>query len=158
MELYHKLKQTALAAELTDEQARILAELGSTSELAEGEFLIEEGASDDSLYVLLDGRLEVVKQAGMGEAVTLHILRPGDISGELSFVDRQPHTLSLRALYQCKVFGLRRDRFETLITREPRLVFEVMCAIMRSAHAILHRMNLQHMELTNYVYKQHGRY
>lgn len=158
MELFRKLRQTALGAELSDEQARVLADLGSVSELAEGEFLIEEGTTDDSLYVLLDGRLEVVKKAGMGEAVTLHILRPGDITGELSFVDRQPHTLGLRALYTCHVFRLERDRFETLITREPKLVFEVMRAIMRSAHAILHRMNLQHMELTNYVYRQHGHY
>ena len=33
-----------------------------------------------------------------------------------------------------------------------------MRAIVRSVHAILTRMNLEYVELTNYITKQHGRY
>jgi CRP/FNR family cyclic AMP-dependent transcriptional regulator len=34
----------------------------------------------------------------------------------------------------------------------------VMRAIMRTVHRILRSMNLQYVELTNYIAKQHGRY
>ena len=158
MGLAQKLQQSSLGVELSDQQADVLADLGNEIGLKEGQFLIEEGASDESLHVLLDGKLEVVKKAGMGEEITLHILREGDMAGQLSFVESVPHSLGLRALSGCEVFSLKRKDFETLITREPELVYKVMCAIMRSAHKILHRMNLQHIELSNYVYKQHGRY
>jgi hypothetical protein len=33
-----------------------------------------------------------------------------------------------------------------------------MRAIFRVVHGILHRMALQTSELTNYIYKQHGKY
>jgi CRP/FNR family transcriptional regulator, cyclic AMP receptor protein len=33
-----------------------------------------------------------------------------------------------------------------------------MRAIVRTVHSILLRMNLQYVELTNYITKQHGRY
>ena len=38
------------------------------------------------------------------------------------------------------------------------LVYRVMRAIMREVHGILRRMNVQYVELTNYITKQHGRY
>ncbi len=158
MGLAQKLQQSSLGVELSDQQAEVLADLGNMISLSEGQYLIEEGTSDELLHVLLDGKLEVVKKAGMGEEITLHVLREGDMAGQLSFVESVPHSLGLRALCTCDVFSLKRNDFESLITREPELVYKVMCAIMRSAHKILHRMNLQHVELSNYVYKQHGRY
>ena len=41
---------------------------------------------------------------------------------------------------------------------QPLLVYRVMRAIVREVHSILRRMNIQFVELTNYVTKQHGRY
>ena len=158
MGLVGQIKKSTLGVELDDRQAEVLAALGEVSTLAEGQYLIEEAKIDDSLHVLLAGKLEVVKKAGVGDDITLHVLREGDMAGELSFVDQVEHTLGIRALSNCEIFNLKHNDFESLITREPELVYKVMCAIMRSAHGILHRMNLQHVELSNYIYKQHGRY
>lgn len=158
MGLVEKIRKSSLGLDLSDQQAGKLADLGTVSTLQEGQYLIEERTRDDTLYVLLAGKLEVVKKSGVGEDITLHVLREGDMTGELSFVDRTEHSLGLRALSDCEVFSLKRDDFEAMITREPELVFKVMCALMRSAHRILHTMNHQHIELSNYIYKQHGRY
>jgi CRP/FNR family transcriptional regulator, cyclic AMP receptor protein len=40
----------------------------------------------------------------------------------------------------------------------PNIVYRVMRSIFRIVHDLLHRMALQTSELTNYIYKQHGRY
>jgi len=39
-----------------------------------------------------------------------------------------------------------------------RLVYEVMRNVVRKVHAILRRMNVQYVGMTNYMTKQHGRY
>jgi CRP-like cAMP-binding protein len=158
MAIADRIKNTQLGSELTDQQAGVIADLGAVNKLAAGDYLIEEGSTDDSLHVLFAGKLEVVKTTAMGEEATLHVLREGDTAGELSFVDGMKHSLGLRALSDCEVFSLKRSDFETLITKDPLLVYSVMRAIMRSAHRTLHRMNHQHIELSNYIYKQHGRY
>ena len=149
---------SSLGSELSNEEAGVLADLMGYRDVADGEFLIEEGASDDTLHVLLSGKLEVVKHTGAGETASLAIMRPGALAGEMSFVDGAVHTVGLRALCDCRVLSLRRKDFEEIVEQHPRLVYKVMRAVTRSAHRIVHQMNHEFIELSNYIFKQHGRY
>jgi len=149
---------SALGAELTREEADILDSLMSVQKLVDQDFLITENVNDDSLHVLLEGKLEVVRKTGAGETASLAVLHDGELAGELSFIDGERHTVALRALCDCVVISLARKEFEDIIDEHPQLVYKVMRAVARSAHRIVHRMNLQYVELSNYVFKQHGRY
>ena len=149
---------SSLGSELSNEEAGVLADLMGYRDVADSEFLIEEGTSDDTLHVLLSGKLEVVKHTGAGETASLAILRPGALAGEMSFVDGAVHTVGLRALCDCRVLSLRRKDFEEIVEQHPRLVYKVMRAVTRSAHRIVHQMNHEFIELSNYIFKQHGRY
>lgn len=150
--------QSSLGQELSVEEAGILSGLLASRDLADGEFLIEEGTTDNSLHVLLAGRLEVVKRTGADEVASLAILREGDLAGELSFIDGNQHTVGLRALCDSQVLSLNREGFEGIVDEHPQLVYKVMRAIARSTHRIVHRMNSEFIELNNYIFKQHGRY
>jgi CRP-like cAMP-binding protein len=149
---------SALGAELTREEASLLADMMGSMQLADGDFLIKQGTTDDTLHVLLTGKLEVVRNTGAGETASLAILRDGELAGELSFIDGEPHTVALRALCDCEVLSLGRNEFEKVVDTQPQLVYKVMRAIARSAHRIVHRMNHEFVELSNYIFKQHGRY
>jgi CRP/FNR family cyclic AMP-dependent transcriptional regulator len=150
--------QSPLGKELSAEEAILLGDLLLSRELADGEFLITEGTTDDSLHLLLEGKLEVVKHTGADGMASLAVLRKGDLAGELSFIDGQQHTVGLRALCETQVLSLKRDSFEKIIEEQPWLMYKVMRAIARSTHQILHRMNSDSIELNNYIFKQHGRY
>jgi CRP-like cAMP-binding protein len=130
----------------------------SPRELTDGEFLIVQGTGDDSLHVLLEGKLEVVKHTGGGDVAGLAVLREGDLAGELSFIDGHEHTVGLRALCPTHILSLKREDFEKIVNDHPQLVYKVMRAIARSTHRIVHRMNAEFIELNNYIFKQHGRY
>jgi CRP/FNR family cyclic AMP-dependent transcriptional regulator len=147
-----------LGVELTPAEADLLAGLMTLRQLVDGEFLITEGAGDDSLHLLLEGKLEVVKRTGADETVSLAILREGELAGELSFVDGEAHTVGLRALCDTEVLSLTREAFEGVVDGNAQLVYMVMRAVARSAHRIVHRMNHEFVELSNYIFKQHGRY
>ena len=149
---------SSLGAELSQKEASVLSGLMSPRELADGDYLITEGTSDDSLHVLLEGKLEVVKHTGGGDIAGLAILREGDLAGELSFIDGHEHTVGLRALCPTHVLTLKREDFESIVDVHPKLVYKVMRAIARSTHRIVHRMNTEFIELNNYIFKQHGRY
>jgi len=150
--------ESALGTELSQHEAEVLGGLMLAQDLTDGEFLIEEGTADDSLHVVLQGKFEVVKRTGAGELASIAILREGDIAGELSFIDSALHTVGLRALCDSRVLSLTREDFESVVDANPQLVYKVMRAIARSAHRIIHRMNHEFIELTNYIFKQHGRY
>lgn len=152
------IKGSPLGGELSDAQCRRLAEVVTACGLKQGEFLFEEGRKDDSVHIITSGHLDVVKATGGEALVSLHVLHPGDMVGELGFVDGIEHSAGVRALSNCEVFTLHRNDLESLIQEDPQLVYKVMRAIIRTVHAILRRMNLQYVEMSNYITHQHGRY
>jgi len=153
-----RILQSSLGTELSQEEAGTLSDLMKIRELVDGEYLIEEGKADDSLHVLLEGKLEVVKHTGAGEIASLAIRRDGSLVGELSFIDGEIHTVGLRALCRSQVLSLARKDFEGVVDKNSQLVYKVMRAVARSAHENIHRMNSEFIELQNYIFKQHGRY
>jgi len=155
---YDALKGSKLGHELSDQELDTLAALIAFRNLADGEVLVAEGTSDNHLYVLLEGALGVVRSAGKPEAVTLFTLTAGDLIGELSFIDATPHYASVVAIGPARVFGLEREKLESLLDSHPQVVYRVMRSIVRTTHQIQRRLSMQSAELTNYIYKQHGRY
>ena len=152
------IKASPLGDELSDAQCELLASAMTACGIKDRAFLIEEGQKDDALHVLTNGDMEVVARAAGGEYVGLHILRTGDILGELGFLDGVEHSAGLRAMGNCELLRLDRASFEGLLEKDPELVYKVMRSIVRIVHRILRNMNIQQVELTNYIAKQHGRY
>lgn len=149
---------SSLGAEMSPEEAGDLSGLMTMQKLKDGDFLITESTRDDSLHVLLEGKLEVVKKTAADGSSSLAILRDGALAGELSFLDGAMHTVGLRALCDCHVLSLKREDFEKIVDQHPQTVYKVMRAVARSAHRIVHQMNHDFIEMSNYIFKQHGRY
>jgi CRP/FNR family cyclic AMP-dependent transcriptional regulator len=156
--LVEAVRQSRLGAELAADQAVTLAGHLAFRDLQRGDVLVRQGTSDDHLYVIVRGALGVVRESGTAEPVTLATLTAGDLVGELSFIDETPHYASLIATSPTRVFGLERQRLEALLASEPLIVYRVMRAIVRAVHEIQRRISMHATELTNYIYKQHGKY
>jgi CRP-like cAMP-binding protein len=152
------LSKSKLAVELNDDERRVLAQAMTLRDLTQGETLVQEGVADDHLYVVTSGALGVVKAAGTDNELNLNVIRPGDVVGELSFLDGATRYASLVALSDTRVLGLSRDALESLLETRPKIVYHVMRAIVRVVHDIQRRLSMQTAELTNYLYKTHGRY
>ena len=147
-----------LSSELDEREQDIFADVLTLRDLQNGAVLVREGSRDSNLYVIVSGALSVVKHAGKPEEVTFNTLMPGDFAGELSFLDNAERYASLIAREDVRVLGLARERLEGLISSHPVIVYKVMRAIVRVVHEIQRRLAMQQAELTNYIYKQHGRY
>ena len=156
--VFEALSRSKLAVELNDDEQRTLARAMTLRDLKHGEVLIREGSADDHLYVVASGVLGVVKGVGTDAEVTLNAIRPGDVVGELSFLDGSTRYASLVALSDTRVLGLSRSTLEGMLDSHPKVVYHVMRAIVRVVHEIQRRLSMQTAELTNYMYKTHGRY
>ena len=122
------------------------------------DILAHEGAVDPQLFCVVDGSLDVVKHLGTPDETVLATLYAGDLAHELGFLDGMPRHASLVATSPTCVLSLDRTALEGLIDSEPRVLYAVMCAIVRNVHRVQARLLMQAAELTNYVVKQHGRY
>lgn len=152
------LRSSGVSANLNDEQVEALAGIAQCRHLIDQEILIREGNVDNCLHVITDGAIAVTRDVGKGDFTTIHVLRPGDLAGEMGFISGHPHTATLRSLGRTDVCTIRRDEFESLLAKHPWLVYRVMQNIVKVSQDILRRMNAQHVELTKYVSRSHALY
>lgn len=152
------IKKSKIGIELSDEQCALLSGSVELAEYADGAVVVPEGARDDKLRVVLSGALAVAKKSGDADWVRLNVLTAGDLAGELAFLDSQPRYAALVALGPTRLFSLQRAKLESLLERDPLIVYRVMRAIARFAHQALHRSGLQVTELTSYVFKTGAKY
>jgi CRP/FNR family transcriptional regulator, cyclic AMP receptor protein len=156
--VYEAVKASRLAQGLDEQQVSVLAQLLRLQPVQPHELLAREGSSDNRLYVIVQGSLVIVKHLGTPDETTLATLQPGDFAHELGFLDGAARYASLLAASAGQVLVLEREQLESLIDTQPRILYAVMCAIVRTVHRVQTRLAMQASELTNYVVKQHGRY
>lgn len=147
-----------LGEELEESECEVLAGILEVRQLKDRENLIEEGEIDDALHVIAEGTLAVVRKTGGDDEVVLHSYQEGDMVGELGFIDGTAHSATVRAHGEATVFSMHRKSFESMVSAHPLVAYKVMKSIIRAVHAIVRRMNLQFVEMTNYITQQHGKY
>jgi CRP-like cAMP-binding protein len=132
---------------------QVLAGVLTIRELKDGEVLLPQGSRDSNLHVIVAGSIEVVQMTDERARRLLYKLEPGDLVGELSFMDGDPRFAALIASGPTEVLVLARSDFETLIEGSPWLVYKVMRAIMLVAHRVQRRLSLQLREMEHYIYQ-----
>jgi CRP/FNR family cyclic AMP-dependent transcriptional regulator len=73
---------------------------GNQRNVSAGTFVLHEGRTTGHLFVLIEGRLEVVK----GDTVVASITEPGAVVGEMSVLLDQPHTATVRAASDSTIY------------------------------------------------------
>lgn len=149
------ISQSVLGADLNEAECQALVGIASHRKLTKDEILFEEGSQDDQLYVLINGKIDVIKSAGTKEETTMATLKPGALAGELSFIDGEPHSMTLRSRNDSEVIILHRADFEQLIQTNPMVVYHVMRAILRTSHKLQRELNARFMEMNRFVTNQY---
>lgn len=154
------LHTSTITEELTNAEVGILAGLFEVRDYKGGEVITSPSEEkNDNLFILAHGEIEVKVMSGHDEA-TIHVLKPGDLAGIITFVGgpASHHSATLYAIGDTKVLSLQRTQFETLIESHPMIVYKVMRGVVRNVHGIVRRINVQSSELSNYIFRTHGRY
>jgi CRP-like cAMP-binding protein len=156
--LLDAIQASRLAQGMAPEQVATLATVVDLASFRAKDVLAREGAADNHLYEVVEGALGVVKNLGTPDEALIATLHPGEFAHELGFLDGAERYASLVASTDARVLVLEREKLESLIATHPRILYRVMCAIVRSVHRVQTRLSMQASELTNYISKQHGRY
>ena len=80
----------------TDDERDRVERLGEMRHVPEGEYLIRVGDTDSTLYAVEAGHLDIVAMRD-GQPATVATVGPGDVLGEVSFIDDSPRTVSVKA-------------------------------------------------------------
>ena len=102
---------------LEDSDIEWMARNGTRLPVPANVALIRQGVPIDSLYILLEGQLSVRVGPTMDREVAS--LLPGEIVGEISFVDERSPTASVLATRDARVLALPRAELSNKLGRDP---------------------------------------
>lgn len=125
------IRRVPLFLPLTLEQAKVIAEGAFTRRFRRGEVVIEQGKTSNALFVMLSGRARVLTADPRGREVVLAVLRPGDYVGEMSLIDSEPHSATVRADAQTDMLVVARADFMRCMPDSSSVAHALTCGLVR---------------------------
>ena len=125
------LRRVPLFSLLTVAQAELISGAVIKRRFKRGEALVEQGQKSDALFILLMGRARVMTCDSRGREVILATLSQGDYLGEMSIIDNQPHSATVRAEVQTDVLMLGRTEFARCLTENASMSLVVMRGLVK---------------------------
>ena len=130
------IRRVPLFSTLTQAQAESVADAVVKRRYKRGEVIVEQGKKSNFLAIVLTGRARVVTTDSRGREVILATMNPGDYVGEMSLIDNQPHSATVRAEVQTDVLILGRPEFARCLPENTSMAYAVMKGLVqRLRHA-----------------------
>jgi CRP/FNR family cyclic AMP-dependent transcriptional regulator len=106
----------------------------------DGEVIVREGEIGNCMYVIQQGKVEVVQDAG-GNDVRLAVLAAGDFFGEMAIFERRPRSATVRAQGEARVLTIDKRTLLRRFQKDPSLA-------LRMVETMSHRIRELDAELT----------
>ncbi|MBS1188978.1 MAG: cyclic nucleotide-binding protein [Rhodocyclaceae bacterium] len=104
--MFRLLERVDIFAGLTQQELLQILESAEKCTFAAGESILREGSTGSFVYIIIDGRVTVLKSAASGQSTELAQLEAGDSFGEMSLVDQELRSASVVALTPCVLLRL----------------------------------------------------
>lgn len=143
MERLLLLREVPLFTRLGLEQLEAIDRVMQESQYLAGEVVFREGDPGGELYLMLEGRVQIVNDYGTPEESVLAVLEAPGYFGEMAVLDDRPRSATVAVVEDARLLALDGDSFKDLLLQMPEIGFEVcreltsrvrrMDALMKSA-------------------------
>ena len=118
-----------MLADASDEEWATLLAHTRNRRFSPGDAIVTAGASDQSLYLVLEGQLDVLAERGRRGYRRIASVGAGSVIGELSFFDGGGRSALVRAVTPAVLAEMSRSEFDALAAASPdlarRLLFDL---------------------------------
>lgn len=115
------LGDSSVFKDLPRETLQIILGYGEFREFKKGEIVIEQGDRDKDFYIVLRGRVEVVRAGD----IRLSEFGPAGFFGEVSLFENRPRSATVRALEDAVLLKLSSDGFWRMVDQSPNLAANI---------------------------------
>ena len=113
------LRQTTLLGQVPDADLTALAAVSRVRQYRRGQIVFSRGDPGDSLIAVVSGRVKVVVRSADGGELTLTILGPGAVLGEISVADGGPRSTDAETIEDCRLLLIPGEAVQAVCARVP---------------------------------------
>ena len=112
----------------TEEERERIEGIGHVRRIPTDAMLIRAGELDSSLFAIEDGHLDIVVLRD-GEEAVVATVGPGDVLGEVSFIDDSPRTVSVKAGEDTTIRSWDKRTLSEALAFDPQLLAKFAVAM-----------------------------
>ncbi len=142
------LKNIELFQDLNDAEREKITVYFEIQNYKKDSLLFSENNPRKSLYIVIDGEIELFKRTPFGEEKRLTIFNKLDFLGEGAFIDDSPHSTSARATLNSSVIILTREKFLELEKEDSQISLKIFS---RMSKVIFRRMQFANTRIINHA-------
>ncbi len=113
MEKLEILQKSVLFENLLPEEFEYLAEISQLKEYKTGDIIFYEAEPGNSLYVIIEGEVEILRKDAEGKLKAIAVLKSGDFFGEMSLIDKEMRSATARAKGDVKALVLTSENLHS---------------------------------------------
>lgn len=105
--------------------------------LSPNQILLREGEHSKNMFWLQNGQLVVTKKCGTEDVVLGHIFS-GELVGEISFLDQEPRSATVRAVNECDLIEIPQETIDGIFKTQPKwleILVKTLAERLRKANA-----------------------
>jgi CRP/FNR family transcriptional regulator, cyclic AMP receptor protein len=114
------LGRIGLFGGLSEDALTFIATCLHVSTLSSGEVVFQEGSNAAEMYVVLSGEFEVLKRSKRGIEARVAMLGMGDWFGEMSILDVQPRSATVRSLAPSRLLQITAGDLDMIYRRDQK--------------------------------------
>ena len=127
--LFHSTSDHPLFRYFTDKERERVEKISEIKRMTDGAYLIRAGEIDSTLFAVEDGHLDIVAIRD-GKPTVVATVGPGDVLGEVAFIDDSPRSVSVRAgEEQVTVRAWSKKTLSETLAFEPQLLAKFAVAM-----------------------------
>ena len=130
------LKDLIVFQNLDPEELELLCENSYAKLYEKSEVIFFENDSVKKLYLLVKGKVKLSMLSAEGKEKVLTILQEGDIFGELSLFDEDPHPLTAEVMDDARLLIIPWNEMEKMIIDRPSLAIKIIEALAKKTRLL----------------------
>jgi len=130
------LSRVALFSLMKRRDLKRIAKLAKRHSYEKGDLIVREGDRDGRLFVIISGRVSIVKDLGGPSEKTLRVLRSDNYFGEMALIDDYMRTASVVADDHTEVLSLDQWNIREEIRKYPAIAVELLQTLGRRLRAV----------------------
>ena len=125
------IRRIPIFSMLTEAEAALLSQRANKRRYKRGECLLVQGERSNALFIVLTGKARVVVHDERQREVILSDLQPGESVGEMSLIDNEPHSATVRAEIQTDMLVLARADFARCLPENSTLSYAILRGLVK---------------------------
>ena len=128
------MKKHSLFKNLTNEEYEKVIQIFETKHIPKDTIIIKEGDNGDSAFLLLKGKVAVIKETIYGEdyIVTEIEAGGGEFFGEINLIDKGKRTSTIKTITDCEILEVKSDTLKNFMDNNPTIGYKIMWHMARS--------------------------